>query len=212
MTTWRVNGTVAGMVRAASLLSPLALIAAVAVAAPAGADRPDPAAAASAKRTAPGTTVRFDGIGGLRLGMTRSKAFATGVLRTASETCFDSPAPRPVTYSSDGPKNAAGARYQAIFRGGRNGKLTHLQFVSGVRTELGIRPGVSTAAQMAVTYRRAGYTVRTTFDGAYNSTFVEVRKGRRALMTGVASGETGRPQAASHDRDPGQLRLPEMSA
>lgn len=176
------------MFRAASLLACPVLIAAFAVAAPAGADRPDPAAAASAKRRASGTTIRFDGIGPLRLGMTRSKAYATGTIRTAAETCFDSPAPRPVNYSSDGPRNAAGARFQAIFRGGRNGRLTHLLFVSGVRTELGIRPGVSTAAQMAAAYRRAGYTVSTTFDSSYNSTFVAVRRGRRALMTGMATG------------------------
>ncbi|MDO8189474.1 hypothetical protein Q5424_26270 [Conexibacter sp. JD483] len=182
------------MLRAASLLSSVALLAAVAVttAAPAGADRPAPAAVASAKRVPVGTLLRLDGIDKLRLGMTRNAGYATGQLRTTAETCLDGKRPLPITYGSDGPKAAPAARYTAYFRGGRNGRLTHVTAFGGVVTELGIRPGVSTGQQLVARYKRAGYTVRSEWVANLNATVIHVLRGRRQVLDGLVSARLGR--------------------
>jgi hypothetical protein len=144
--------------------------------------------ATAAAGGANGTTIRFDGIGPLRLGMTTERAVATGVLRSHAETCLDGPVPLPVTYASDGPKAAPGAGYTAYFRSDR---LTTIVFYRGVHTRLRIRPGVSTGAQMAARYRRAGYTVRTYWRREFLGTFVDVLRRGRVVMTGFS--QRGRP-------------------
>lgn len=177
------------MFRAAALLASLALLTAVVVAAPATADRPAPAAAAAARRAPSNTTLRLDGIGALRLGMTRNTAYKTGLIRTHSETCLDRKKPLPISYGSDGPKAAPGSRFTAYFKGGRNGRLTHILATAGVRTELGIRPGVSTVSQLTKAYRRAGFTIRTrTRRDFAGVTFVDVLSRRSVVMTALVNG------------------------
>ena len=177
------------MFRAAALLASLALLAAVVVAAPATADRSAPDAAAAARRAPSGTTLRLDGIGPLRLGMTRNAAYKTGVIRSHSDTCLDRKKPLPISYGSDGPRVAPGAKFISYFRGGRNGRLTHIFASSGVRTQLGIRPGVSTAPEMIRAYRRAGYTVRSrTRRDFAGVTFLDVLSRGRVVMTAVTNG------------------------
>lgn len=177
------------MFRAAALLASLALLAAVVVAGPATADRPAPDAAAAARRAPSNTTLRFDGIGAIRLGMTRNAAYKTGLIRSHADTCLDGKKPLPVSYGSDGPKAAPGSRFTSYFRGGRNGRLMHIFVTAGVRTELGIRPGVSTASEMMRVYRRAGYTVRArTRPDFAGVTFVDVLRRGRVVMTAVTNG------------------------
>ena len=175
------------MLRVASLLTPLALISAVVVTAPAGADRSAPDAVVAARRTASPTTLRLDGIGPLRLGMSRNSAYAFGLLRSSTETCLGAKPPLPVSYASDGPRATPGVRFTAYFTGGRNGKLTHVMVYDGARTELGIRPGVSTAAQMIARYKRAGYTVKTEWRGDLGATFVNVTRRGKPVMTGMVN-------------------------
>ncbi len=174
------------MRRAASLLTPLAVVSAVAVAAPAGADRPAPDAIVAARRAASPSTLRLDGIGSLRLGMTRSAAYATGVLRSSSQICLDRKSP-PVAYVSDGPRATPGVKVTAYFPSGRNSRLTHLIASSGATTELGIRPGVSTAAQMIARYRRAGYAVKTQWIDDLGLTLVNVSRRGRPVIAGMVN-------------------------
>ncbi len=183
------------MFRAAALLASLALLAAVVIAAPATADRSAPDAAAAARRAPSNTTLRFDGIGAIRLGMTRNAAYKTGLIRSHSDTCLDGKKPLPVSYGSDGSRAAPGSRFTSYFKGGRNGRLTHILAIAGVRTELGIRPGVSTASEMIKVYRRARYTVRTrTRPDFAGVTFVDVLTRGRVVMTAVTNG-TARSKA-----------------
>jgi hypothetical protein len=138
------------------------------------------------------TTIRFDGIGPLRIGMTRDEVRATGWFRSTSTsyTCFTNPLPLPTFASPDGPRAAPGATLTAYFRGG-DGTLTHIMFANGARTALGIRPGLSTGLQMVAAYRRAGFTVRTSFHSEYNGTFVDVVRRGRVVMTGLAPRRLG---------------------
>lgn len=184
------------MFRAVAFFSSLLLLAAVAFATTAAADRTAPTAVAGARRRpASPTTIRLDGIGPLRLGMTRRAATATGWLRSSSETCNDRAGALPQVMRADGPRAAPAVNLSAYFRSGANGKLTHLMFSGGARTELGIRPGVSTAAQMIARYRRAGFAVRSSYSRDYGGTFVEARRHGKLVMTGLAPGRVGARRA-----------------
>lgn len=182
------------MLRAVAFLSSLVLVAAVALATTASADRAAPAAVAAARRIRPNapTTIRLDGIGPVRVGMKLRAVEATGWIRSTAETCFGGSVPLPTVSHSDGPRAAPGVSFGAYFRGrGANSTLTNIMFASGARTELGIRPGVSTAAQMVARYRRAGFTVRTTYLREYGGTFVDVVRRGKVVMTGFAQGRLG---------------------
>jgi hypothetical protein len=132
------------------------------------------AAPADAART---TLLRLDGIGPLRLGMTRSAAVATGWLAGRSRGC-PLASPVPVTSSLTGPKAPRGLGGTAEFTGGR---LRTLAFRRGVRTAAGVVIGSTTVAQMLARYRRTGFSASARFDRVFSTTFVAVRRGRQVL-------------------------------
>jgi hypothetical protein len=163
-------------------LSCLTAAAAVALVAPGG-----PASAATAPATAASvTTLRLDGIGPLKLGMTRTAAVRTGWLSNRGTGCELAGPPLAITYRLDGAAAPAGLAGSAEFNGG---KLTSLSFVKGVRTAAGVVVGTTTTAQMVSRYRAKGYRAKATFSPTFGATFVDVTKNGRHVIGGFATGK-----------------------
>jgi hypothetical protein len=133
-----------------------------------------PAASASAT-----TLLHLDGIGPLRLGMSRTAAVATGWLSNRAAGC-ELASPRPITYRFAGRRSPDGLRGVAEFD---SAKLTDLSFTRGVRTATGVRVGRTTSARMVARYRAAGFLASATFVDTFSGTFVRVRRrnGREVL-------------------------------
>ncbi len=135
----------------------------------------------SAVSAAP-TTLRLDGIGPLKLGMTRASAERTGWLSHRSRGC-EVASPVPVAYRLDGrraPKALAGS---AEFSAGR---LTSLSFRAGVRTALGVRIG-SRSSTLLSRYRGAGFTASSRYDATFGVTFLTVERRNRQRLGALAS-------------------------
>jgi hypothetical protein len=136
--------------------------------------------------------LRLDGIGPLKLGMSRADAVATGWLTGRRTGCELGGPPLPIVYRVAGPKAPDGVRGTAEFHGGH---LRVLAFDRGVRTALGVRVGHTTIARMVERYRKAGYTATARYDSTFAGTFVNVsRNGRRVLGafgTGRVVGQLG---------------------
>lgn len=130
------------------------------------------------------TTLRLDGIGPLKLGMSRTAAVATGWLSDRSPGC-ELASPRPVVYQLRGAKAPSGLRGSAEFSAG---KLTNVAVRRGARTALGIRPNGNTPAGMVRAYRRAGFAAKARFDDTFQATFVTVSKDGEQVLSGFASG------------------------
>lgn len=161
------------------LLTALSL--AVAVAASSGAALA--AHTASSAPSAAPTLLRLDGIGPLRLGMTRQAAVATGWLAKRGTGCPLGGPPLPVTYRVDGPKAPAAVDGTAEFSGDR---LRSLVFGGGVRTAAGVVVGSTTAAQMVARYRAAGLGARSQYDDTFVGTFVTIGRKGKQVMGGFA--------------------------
>lgn len=163
---------------ASTLRIPVALLVVVAAAA---------ALAGPAAAITPVTppTLRLDGIGPLRLGMASRAALSTGWLAHRGRGCELGGPPIPVTYRVNGSSAPAGVGGFAEFRFGR---LRNLSFTRGVRTAVGVAPGVTRTSAMVARYRRAGFTVRAQFIDTFGGTFVTVRRGRRQVLGGFAVG------------------------
>ena len=131
-----------------------------------------PAASAS-------TLLHLDGIGPLRLGMSRADALATGWLSDRSAGC-ELASPRPIDYRVAGRRAPAGLRGVAEFN---SGKLTDLSFTRGVRTATGVRVGLTTITRMVSRYRAVGFLASARFVDTFGGTFVAVRRrnGRQVL-------------------------------
>ncbi len=134
--------------------------------------------------TAP-TTLRLDGVGPLKLGMSRTAAVRTGWLSDRTTGCPLGGPPLPIVYRLRGAAAPKGVTGFATFTGG---ELTGLSFDRGVRTALGVTVGTTTVARMASRYRGAGYTVKTQFSSTFQGTFVDVTKGTRRILGGFATG------------------------
>lgn len=133
----------------------------------------------------PATTVlRLDGIGPLRLGMTRTEAVATGWLAGRRSGCPLSGTP-PITYRFTGPKAPKAIKGSADFE---NGRLTTLSFTRGVRTSTGVTVARTTTARMVARYRAAGFTASARFDRTFQGTFVRVRRNGRDVVGGFGEG------------------------
>ena len=130
------------------------------------------------------TVVRLDGIGPLRLGMTRTAAVATGWLAGRSSGCPLGGTP-PITYRLTGAKAPKGIKGSVDFVDGR---LSTMSFTRGVRTSTGVTVGRTTTARMVARYRAAGFTASARFDHTFQGTFVRVRRHGRDVVGGFGEG------------------------
>ncbi|ADB51740.1 hypothetical protein [Conexibacter woesei] len=131
------------------------------------------------------TTLRLDGIGPLRLGMTRTAALDTGWLARRGRGCELGGPPIPITYRLSGPRAPSGVVGVAEFD---NGKLRNLSFTRGVRTATGVVAGRTTATAMVNSYRDAGFAARAQFVDTFGGTFVTVKQRGRQVIGGFARG------------------------
>jgi hypothetical protein len=131
------------------------------------------------------TLLRLDGIGPVKLGMTRAAALKTGWLADRAPGC-ELASPRPITYRFTGPKAPGGLRGSAQFERGR---LSVISFTGGVRTRVGVRIGAPTA-RMLSKYRNAGFVASSMFSPVFAGTFVSVKRerGGRQVLGAFAQG------------------------
>jgi hypothetical protein len=143
------------------------------------------ALAAADAPSAGAATLRLDGIGPLRLGMTRAAAVSTGWLAHRGRGCPLGGTP-PITYRVDGRQAPRGVRGTVEFSGGR---LTDMTFTAGVRTTAGVTVGHTTPARMAARYRTlGGFRVASSFEETFGGTFVTVSRDGDAVLGGFAQG------------------------
>jgi hypothetical protein len=131
------------------------------------------------------TVLRLDGIGRLKLGMTRSEALATGWLSARGTGCELGGSPLPITYRLGGPSAPSGVRGVAEFRRHR---LRNLSFTRGVRTARGVSVGRTTYRRMVARYRSGGFSATAEFVDVFQGTFVTVRRRGRDVLAGFADG------------------------
>jgi hypothetical protein len=129
------------------------------------------------------TLLRLDGIGPLKLGMTRAAAVNTGWLSDRAPGC-ELASPRPITFLFTGRKAPRGLRGSAQFDRGR---LSVLSFSRGVRTRVGVRIGAPTG-RMVSKYRNAGFAASSMFSPTFAGTFVTVKRGGRQVLGAFAKG------------------------
>lgn len=141
-----------------------------------------PAAGAAAP-----AVLRLDGVGPLKLGMTRAAAVRTGWLSGRSTGCPLGGPPVPVVYKLDGRGAPAAVNGTAQFE---NGRLTVFTFRAGVRTANGTAPGVTTLDQMRARYRRAPYTVKSETSTVFGGRFVRVLRGSAPVIAAFGSKKT----------------------
>jgi hypothetical protein len=130
------------------------------------------------------TVLRLDGIGPLRLGMTRTAALATGWLAERRPGCPLSGTP-PITYRFTGPKAPRAIKGSVEFDKDR---LSTMSFTRGVRTSTGVTVARTTTARMVARYRAAGFTASARFESTFQGTFVRVRRHGRDVVGGFADG------------------------
>ena len=131
------------------------------------------------------TLLRLDGIGPLKVGMTRAAAVKTGWLADRAPGC-ELASPRPITYRFTGPKAPGNLRGSAQFERGR---LSVVSFSGGVRTRVGVRIGAPTS-RMVSKYRNAGFAASSMFSSTFAGTFVSVQRerGGRQVLGAFAKG------------------------
>ncbi|MCW2990235.1 MAG: hypothetical protein JWM73_829 [Solirubrobacterales bacterium] len=130
------------------------------------------------------TLLRLDGIGPLKLGMSRTSALATNWLSNRHTGCKLGGKPYPIDYDVAGSAAESGIDGSAEFVGG---KLSSFSFIKGVRTATGVVPGKTTVAGMVKRYRDAGFKVSARYDETFAGTFVTVkRQGGKQVLGGFA--------------------------
>jgi hypothetical protein len=131
------------------------------------------------------TLVRLDGIGPLKLGMSRMASLDTGWLGAKSTGCKLGGKPYPIGYTLTGAKAPAGIKGSAEFQ---HGTLANFSFTGGVRTATGVVPGTTSWPSMVTRYRDAGFKVSARYDETFVGTFVNVKrkKGGPSVMVGFA--------------------------
>lgn len=128
--------------------------------------------------------LRLDGIGPLKLGMTRTVGVDTGWLAHRGAGCELGGPPLPITYRVDGARAPSGVRGSVEFV---RGKLVAMSFSKGVRTATGVVVGKSTVSQMVSRYRKAGYSASSRFDATFQGTFVTVKRKGKTVLGGFAT-------------------------
>lgn len=134
------------------------------------------------------TLLRLDGVGPVRLGMSRMAALDTGWLSNRHRGCPLGGRPYPIDYDLDGASAPRGLQGTAEFTGG---ELTNLAVSGGVRTAVGVVPGATSWPAMVRKYRAAGFRVAAGYEPTFGGTFVTVRRRGRQVMSGFA--ERGKP-------------------
>lgn len=129
------------------------------------------------------TALRLDGVGPLRLGMSRAAAVESGWLSNRARGC-ELRRPVPITYRLAGAKAPSGLRGTAEFNGG---KLTGLSFTRGVRTATGVTVGTTTARLVAA-YRQAGFQASSEYVDTFQGTFGTVKRDGRDVLGSFAEG------------------------
>ncbi len=126
------------------------------------------------------TLLRLDGIGPLKLGMSRSAGLDTGWLSNRMTGCKLGGEPYPIVYNLKGSQAPNGIEGVAEFTGGT---LRTMTFRGGVRTATGVVPGTTTSAGMVRRYRDAGFKASARYSATFAGTFVTVRRqsGKRVL-------------------------------
>jgi hypothetical protein len=119
------------------------------------------------------TVLRLDGIGPLKLGMTRTDAVATGWLANRATGCELGGPPLPITYRFTGPMAPSGISGSAEFRGGH---LRGLSFTRGVRTTAGVTVGRTRLVRMYDRYRELGFTATAKYISTFQGTFLTVKR------------------------------------
>jgi hypothetical protein len=130
------------------------------------------------------TVLRLDGIGPLRLGMTRTAALATGWLAGRSSGCPLGGTP-PITYRFTGARAPRAIRGSVEFVDNR---LSTMSFTAGVRTSTGVTVRRTTTGRMVARYRAAGFTASARRDSTFQGTFVRVRRHGRDVVGGFGAG------------------------
>ena len=118
-----------------------------------------PAAAAGQAAASSRKPVTFTGMGPLKIGMTEQQAARTGWLsnKTVPWCSLGGGTSAGTGYQLHGPRAARPMQGRVIFR---NGKLDTLLVRSGTGTARGIRPGISTAADVVRAYPNSAYSRR----------------------------------------------------
>lgn len=131
------------------------------------------------------TLARLDGIGPLKLNMSRMAALDTGWLAGRHSGCPLGGKPYPIDYNLKGSEAPAGIEGTVEFTGG---KLTNFAFSKGVRTATGVIPGKTTWAGMVKRYRDAGFRASARYDSTFGGTFVSVKRrgSSRQILGGFA--------------------------
>lgn len=131
------------------------------------------------------TLARLDGIGPLKLGMSRVAALDTGWLGEKQTGCKLGGPPYPIDYTLTGAKAPKGITANAEFSAG---KLANVTFSKGVRTAAGVVPGITSWPSMVKRYRDRGFKVSARYDSIFGGTFVNVKRRRSGalVMTGFA--------------------------
>jgi hypothetical protein len=133
------------------------------------------------------TVLRLDGIGPLKLGMTRTAAVATGWLGNRGKGCELGGPPVPITYRFSGPQAPDGISGTAEFRGGH---LRGLSFSRGVRTTAGVTVAKTRLVRMWQRYRALGFTASGRYDNTFQGTFVTVKRHGHTVLGGFGEGPT----------------------
>lgn len=124
------------------------------------------------------TLLRLDGIGPLKMGMSRTAGLDTGWLSNRHPGCELGGKPYPIGYRTSGPSAPKGLKSFVEFNSDR---LTSLTATAGVRTPVGVRIG-TTVSNMVKRYRAAGYGASSTYSDTFGGTFVRVtRNGKQVL-------------------------------
>jgi hypothetical protein len=134
------------------------------------------------------TLLRLDGIGPLKLGMSRMASLDTGWLSNRQTACTLGGKPYPIAYSLDGASAPKPIKGTIEFN---QEKLTSLLFYKGVRTATGVVPGKTTVTGMVTRYRNAGFKVSARYDDVFAGTFVSVKRkhGAKQIMGAFGAGK-----------------------
>lgn len=142
-----------------------------------------PLALALAAPAQAATPLRLNGIGPLKLGMSRMAALDTGWLSNRHTGCPLGGKPYPIDYDLEGSAAPSGIDGSVEFVGG---EATNMSFRSGVRTSTGVVPGKTTWAGMVKRYRDAGLKASARYDDTFQGTFVRVKLNGKQVMGGFA--------------------------